>query len=88
MGTLIPNEPLIYETKNGQVFARYKNPPYNKIKPWWIGGTVNNANTEDEDLWIGIKKASETNKALQNVLKEAILLYQLSREDYGKEQIR
>ena len=38
MGTLIPNQPLIYERANGVVFARYRDPPYNMIERWVVGG--------------------------------------------------
>ena len=38
MGSLLPNEALIYERANGVVFARYRDPPHNKIPRWIIGG--------------------------------------------------
>lgn len=38
MSRLIPNQALIYERVDGVVFARYRDPPHNKIPRWIIGG--------------------------------------------------
>ena len=38
MGNLLPGEPLIYTRSNGVVYARYRDPPHNKIPKWIIGG--------------------------------------------------
>jgi hypothetical protein len=37
-GKLIPGEALIYERANGVVYARYRDPPNNKIPRWIVGG--------------------------------------------------
>ena len=41
MGTLIPNQPLIYERADGVTYARYRDPPYNSIPRWEIGRDAN-----------------------------------------------
>lgn len=41
MGTLIPNQPLIYERANGVTYARYRDPPHNNIPRWEIGRDAN-----------------------------------------------
>ena len=41
MGNLIPGQALIYERANGIVYARYRDPPYNTLPRWKIGGDVN-----------------------------------------------
>ena len=35
---LIPGEALIYERANGVVYARYRDPPHNKLPRWVVGG--------------------------------------------------
>ena len=37
LGKLIPDAVLIYERANGVVYARYRDPPHNKIPRWVIG---------------------------------------------------
>ena len=39
MSPLLKGEPLIYERANGVVYARYRDPPHNKI-PKWIAREV------------------------------------------------
>lgn len=41
MGTLIPDQPLIYERADGVTYARYRDAPYNKIPRWEIGRDAN-----------------------------------------------
>lgn len=41
MGTLIPDQPLIYERANGIIYARYRDPPYNSMPRWEIGRYAN-----------------------------------------------
>ncbi len=38
MTKLLPGQPLIYERANGVTYARYRDPPHNKIKRWIVGG--------------------------------------------------
>jgi len=38
MAELIPGAELIYERSNGVTYARYRDPPHNKIPRWPIGG--------------------------------------------------
>ena len=35
---MLPGEVLIYERSDGIVYARYRDPPHNKIPRWIIGG--------------------------------------------------
>ena len=63
MGTLIPNQPLIYERANGVVFARYRDPPYNMIERWVVGGepkaVAEAKGVVDNDEWKDIIIASQ-----------------------------
>jgi len=38
MSKLIPEQALIYENANGVLYARYRDPPHNKIPRWVVGG--------------------------------------------------
>lgn len=39
MSKMIPGEALIYEKSNDVIYAHYRDPPYNKIPRWIIGGS-------------------------------------------------
>lgn len=39
MTKMIPGEALIYEHANGVTYARYRDPPHNKIPRWVVGGS-------------------------------------------------
>jgi hypothetical protein len=41
MGNLIPGQPLVYERNDSAVYARYRDPPYNKIPRWVVGSNTN-----------------------------------------------
>ena len=38
MSKLIPGQSLIYERADGVTYARYRDPPHNKIPRWIVGG--------------------------------------------------
>lgn len=79
MGSLIPGQALIYERVDGQVFARYRDPPYNTMPRWLVGGE---AKTKPEyTLWKSILAEAETNKVLRDALDRVIIVYELSKKD-------
>jgi hypothetical protein len=80
MGNLIPDEALIYEHVNGIVYARYRDPPYNKIPRWEIGKNtpVNDLNYSE---WIDLKKLAENNSAIKLQLDKLLNLYYLVKEE-------
>lgn len=63
MGNLIPDQALIYERANGVVFARYRDPPHNKIPRWIIGGDSKGVAKEmgivDYDTWKEVMMSAE-----------------------------
>ena len=81
MGTLIPNQPLIYERANGVVFARYRDPPYNMIERWVVGGepkaVAEAMGVVDYDEWKDIMMACEKSLTLRKLLTKLKNTYYL-----------
>ena len=86
---MIPNETLIYERVDQVVYARYRDPPHNKIPRWIIGGdgdSIDRAKTKAQgDLftyqdWQDINEMAKTNKTLSVYLNKVLNIYLLSKE--------
>lgn len=73
MGSLIPNEVLIYEKAAGMIYARYRDAPYNTIPRWPVGGTPPTKPSFEE--WVTIKKLAEENENIRKQLDRLIILY-------------
>ena len=84
MGTLIPNQALIYERANGVVFARYRDPPYNMIERWVIGGepkaVAEAMGIIDYDEWKDIMMVSEEHEIIRKQLKKLRTLYYIVKD--------
>ena len=84
MGTLIPNQPLIYERANGVVFARYRDPPYNMIERWVVGGepkaVAEAMGIIDYDEWKDIMMMAEKNVTLSKLIEKLRQTYYLIKE--------
>ena len=84
MGTLIPNQPLIYERANGVVFARYRDPPYNMIERWVVGGepkaVAEAMGIIDYDEWKDIMMRAEKNITLSKLIEKLRQTYYLIKE--------
>jgi len=81
VGSLIPDQPLIYERANGVTYARYRDPPYNKQPRWVVGEMLDSPKWKNDRLWNDIREAAKTNKVLQEALERVIMLYHLSEKD-------
>ena len=79
MGNLIPNEPLIYERANGVVFARYRDPPHNKIPRWVIGGepdaTAKALGIVSFDEWKNVMQIVESNANVKKQFDRLMTMY-------------
>ena len=80
MGTLLPGEALIYERSDGVVYARYRDPPNNKLPRWVVGGEpdcVDKAQGSfvSYDEWKNIQILSQTDPVLKKQLDRLIVLY-------------
>ena len=84
MGRLIPNQPLIYERANGVVFARYRDPPYNMIERWVVGGepkaVAEAMGIIDYDEWKDIMLMAEKNITLSKLIEKLRQTYYLIKE--------
>lgn len=83
---LIPGQALIYEHAEGITYARYRDPPHNKIPRWIIGGdpkALNKANGEifDYEEWEDMMLESKRNPVLKKYLQKAIEAYYLTKEE-------
>ena len=85
MGNLIPNEPLIYERANGVVFARYRDPPHNKIPRWVIGcdpdATARELGIVSYDEWKKVMQIAESNANLKKQLDRLMTMYYVVKDD-------
>jgi len=81
---LIPGAALIYEHAEGITYARYRDPPHNKIPRWIIGGdpeALARANGEIFEDWEDMVQESKRNPVLKKYLKKAIEAYYLTKEE-------
>ena len=83
---LIPGEALIYERVNNVVYARYRDPPWNQIEPWVIGGDNNSVNRTNGNLfswseWQDMMRAADKNSTLKNQMKKLLDIYYLIKDD-------
>ena len=81
---LIPGQALIYEHAEGITYARYRDPPHNKIPRWIIGGdpeALARANGEIFEDWEDMVQESKRNPVLKKYLKKAIEAYYLTKEE-------
>ena len=89
MGKLLPNEPLIYERANGVVFARYRDPPHNKIPRWVIGGepeaTARALGIVSYDEWKNVMHIAESNANIKKQLDRLMIMYYTVKDDMKEE---
>ena len=79
LGNLKPNEALIYERSEGVVYARYRDPPFNKI-PRWVVGEDSKAVLGYGD-WQEIRKLAETHPTLKKQLDQLLNTYYLLKDN-------
>ena len=85
MGNLVPDQPLIYERANGVVFARYRDPPHNKIPRWIIGGDLEELDRLQNKLsyneFIEMANCAKTNYTLKKQLDKALIIWYTIRDE-------
>jgi hypothetical protein len=86
MGNLIPDQALIYERSNGIVYARYRDPPYNKLERWIIGGDADKVAEVSDNLfthrdWYEILRLSNSNPTLKKQLDQLLTTYYILKDD-------
>ena len=86
---MIPNQALIYERANGVVFARYRDPPHNKIPRWVIGGepeaTARALGIVSYDEWKNVMQIAESNTNIKKQLDRLMVMYYTVKDDIREE---
>ena len=84
---LIPGQALIYESADGVVYARYRDPPYNEMyERWIIGGDSDAVNRATGNLfgyseWQDMMRLAETNHTLRTQMKKLLDIYYIVKDD-------
>ena len=81
MGSLTPGTKYIYEKADGITYAREFGAPHNDR--FEIGRDYERFLKDELQLWEEIVREGRTNKALQDALDRAKIVYHLSK-DHGK----
>jgi hypothetical protein len=86
MGKLTPGAKYIYERNGDTIYARESgsDPSSRKIVGYdsrTSDGRPLIEHIQEDKLWGEIRRAAETNPALQQVLDRAILIYRLSKDN-------
>jgi hypothetical protein len=81
MTGLIPGAALIYERVDGTVYARYRDPPHNKIPRWVIGGIADSVAQAQGYLgynqWKELFQLADNNPTLRKQLDKTLEIYYL-----------
>lgn len=83
MGSLTPGATYIYERANGVTYAREigQDPSERKAIGWDYGSDPKTPHNSIN--WVDLLETCNTNKALKNAIDNAILIYQLARDQNG-----
>ena len=80
MGNLVPGAALIYERVDGVVYARYRDPPNNKLPRWIVGGDPTAVAHAQGDLltwseWQEMCRLAEEYPTLKKLLDKVVIAY-------------
>ena len=81
LSKLIPGAALIYERDGKTVYARYRDPPYNKIPRWSIGEETLSLTYDD---WRRISKLAEQHPILRKQLDKTLNLFYILKDGDDK----
>ena len=86
MDKLVPGAALIYERADGVTYAKYRDPPHNKIPRWIVGGDpagVARAQGKllDYSEWLNLCELAQSNQTLQKQLKNLVNTYFIVKEE-------
>jgi hypothetical protein len=82
LSSFVPGEPMIYERDGEIVYARYRDPPHNKIPRWVMSGHAHLQN----DLFsyadfTEILEMSKTHPSVHELLSKLYTVYALSKNN-------
>ena len=86
MDKLVPGAALIYERADGVTYAKYRDPPHNKLPRWIVGGDpagVARAQGKllDYSEWLNLCELAQSNQTLQKQLKNLVNTYFIVKEE-------
>lgn len=86
MASLIPGAALIYESTNGVLYARYRDPPHNNIPRWIVGGDPEAVSRAEGNLfsyseWNDMMRLSLKNQTLKKQMQKLLDLYYIVKDD-------
>ena len=81
---LIPGEALIYESTNGVIYARYRDPPHNNIPRWEVGRTSTCALLSYKDF-LHMQELARSNTGFSNAWETMLVQYYLIKDIDTKE---
>ena len=86
MGNLVPSEALIYEQADGVIYARYRDPPFNKLDRWIVGGDpagVARAQGEllDYSEWKNLCRLAEEYPTLKSLATQLVTTYIMIKDN-------
>jgi len=82
---LVPGQALIYERADGVTYARYRDPPHNKIPRWVVGGDPDKVaeamGIVSYDKWKDIMMASEKHPTVKKQLEKLLVIFNIVKDD-------
>ena len=86
LGKLKPSEALIYERSDGVVYARYRDPPFNKLDRWIVGGDPAGVARAQGDLlhyaeWQELCELAEEYPTIKKLLDQLVTTYYMVKEN-------
>jgi hypothetical protein len=85
MGNLKPGATYIYERVDGVIYAQESGSTERTAIGWDYDTKLKLDALKEEKLWEEIRNSAKTNPALQIELDRVIMLYHLSKKEYGQE---
>jgi|TARA_R100000030_G_scaffold41457_2_gene31121 hypothetical protein len=86
MSKLVPGAVLIYERADGVTYARYRDPPHNKMPRWIIGGEPESVSKAQGNLfsyseWQDMMELANEYPTLRKQLQTAVTTYYIVKDN-------
>lgn len=85
MSKLIPGQSLIYERADGVTYARYRDPPHNKIPRWIVGGEPEGVSKAQGNLfsyseWQEMMELAREYPTLKSQMQKLVTTYYIVKD--------
>ena len=85
MSKLIPGQSLIYERADGVTYARYRDPPHNKIPRWIVGGEPEGVSNAQGNLfsyseWQEMMELAKEYPTLKSQMQKLVTTYYIVKD--------